>query len=185
MKRIILLIVSIVVLTFTGYSQNKQNNEWVVNSTTDSFTGEVRWHASSPAGSANFSKSSPYFGTKSYFHYTCNSIGNWAYVSFDALNLENGKSQGNSMIHYQSRIKWDDNISDVLFEGKLGYDGLVFKIPTSIDFVNTIYTNLLSSKTVSIELKWYGQGNIIFTYPMDGAITAVTKALTECLAMSD
>ena len=139
-------------------------------------TGKRQVFASSPMVSATEKMEFPYGDVKAWIGVGCDGKSEWAFVGFSkAPNLTDTETKsGYNKIN--TRIKWDESLQNVELTQEWGSAFLHFEDGrTTISRINL-------SKSVLLELKWYGQNHPYFSFPMDGAAASVTKMREQCLA---
>jgi len=116
----------------------------------------------------------PYQSVTSWLAVGCDAKSEWAYFGFDtAPNLVKTATQDGYDV-LNRRIKWDGTLAQEELIQKWGEPFLHFSNDTRR------HQKILTSKSVLLELDWYGEQNAYFQYPMDGAADAVASMRAKC-----
>jgi hypothetical protein len=157
-------------------STTSQSSEsrWEVSVETDKMTGKQQYFAASPTIRATKSMSFPYQDAKSWVAVGCNKGSKWAYFAFSTSpNLVKTEiHDGYNGI--RARVKWDGAIIAEALTQKWGSAFLHFE--NDAHAIN----KLISSKSVLLELDWFGQNPVYFEYPMEGAAEAIKSLQGKC-----
>ena len=98
----------------------------------------------------------------------------WAYVGFNlSPNLTDAKTEnGYSVV--VTRMKWDNRIENVRLTQDWGARFLHF-----VDDRDAI-AKIARSRSVMLELNWYGEGRVHFEFSLTGSAAALMKMRDEC-----
>jgi RNA polymerase subunit RPABC4/transcription elongation factor Spt4 len=150
--------------------------QWDVSTSTDKMTGQHQMFATSPTATPMERLDFPYRDVKANLAVGCDSKSEWAYFYFStAPNLVNTQTKdGYSEI--KTRIKWDEELETVDLTQKWG--------AAFLHFDNNRYaiSKIIHSNTALLELSWYGQSQLHFSFPMSGAAAAVADIRKQCAA---
>lgn len=153
----------------------KPVTSWTSFTRKDEMTGEVSYVASSQASSSTTPMTAPYSDIKAWLGFVCLKKDKAVYLSFsDSPNLTS-RSVKNGYSWVFSRIKWDDVLEDVDFRHEFGSNTLYFEKP------DEALEKLKTSKTALIELSWYRQGRVHFSFSLEDSAKQINEASKNCL----
>lgn len=116
----------------------------------------------------------PYSETEATLSVGCDSNDNWVYLHFtNEPNLLNN-SIGDGINFIQTRMKWDSNIESVSLTQTWGSSFLHF----SND--NELIAKIRNHNDAMLELDWYGEGKVYFSFSLNGSNSAVNQILNDC-----
>jgi hypothetical protein len=147
---------------------------WSTSRSKDEMTGKISAYATSPIVFPKRQMSFPYSDVKAWLGVGCDGDKEWVYIGFnDSPNLLDTETEdGYNRIN--TRIKWNDAIENVELTQEWNANFL--------HFVNNApaVTNILSSNTALIELKWYGQQPTYFEFSLNGSSKAISEIKKNC-----
>jgi len=147
--------------------------KWTTHESKNKMTGKVSVYAYSPDTYKILS--SPYGRVSSTMCVGCDGESEWIYLNFsEEPNITNADAGNYQKSHIDARIRWNDNVEDVRLIQKWGSGSIQFL------YSEDIIPKLTGFEAVAIELQWYGQGNVIFEYSLEGAYEALTEIRTKC-----
>ncbi|PNR93279.1 MULTISPECIES: hypothetical protein [unclassified Petrotoga] len=166
-KKVIGLI--ILVMFFLALTVNGAENEtkWEVFVSKDEMTGKEVGYAISPSVTSS-RKMENEVSAKLIVAY--NGEFEMAFISFSDIPLLQGTSIGDEwdeIIH--TRIKWDDEVEPVTLLHEWDSPAFLFKEDEEI------VSKIINSDTMMLELNWYGEGNVYFQFPLEGADEAIDE----------
>jgi RNA polymerase subunit RPABC4/transcription elongation factor Spt4 len=148
---------------------------WETSTDTDKMTSKQQFFATSPTINSTEPMASPYHDVKSWIGIGCDSKSQWVYFGFStAPNLLNTETH-DGYNGIRARIKWDGSIAVEELTQKWGAAFLHF------DNAAHAISKLTTSKSVLLELDWYGQNKVYFEYPMTGATEAIKGLRANCM----
>ena len=152
----------------------------------DEMTGKVSYYATSPSVTATKRMAFPYTGTKGWIGIGCSNNRQWVYFGFSDLNImgqtiedgysitttraktdswNNGKTGSIRLTQeFGSRFLHVSEFDEL--SGKYGIDMLVNSLSNSSYFL--------------LELRWFGNGDVYFKFPLKGASKAIAKMHKQC-----
>ncbi|MDN5360544.1 MAG: hypothetical protein PWQ84_1607 [Thermotogaceae bacterium] len=165
-KRLILLTVVLVLMLSFSVSAFGQ---WDVTVSENEMDGTRRLFAMSPRVGPTKSMGFPYDDMTALLVVGYNGEESWVYLSFkDSPNLLNETiMDGYDLIN--TRIKWDETIERTTLIQEWGSRYLHFRDERNI------ISKIKQSNTVLLELDWYGEGKVYFSFPLDGAVDAINE----------
>ena len=147
---------------------------WSTKISSDPMTGESIAFARSSIIGPSTPMSFPYSDVEGWLEIRCDSDREIIYIRFkDTPNLT-GTRQKNGYDLTEARIKWDDNLESIYLAQHWG--STVLKLIGSAKVIQ----NVLSYKSMIIELHWYGQSLSHFNFPLEGAVAALKEIRTSC-----
>jgi hypothetical protein len=151
--------------------------EWDTSLSKDEMTGKKSAYASSSVISPMKIMDFPYHDVKAWIGigHDNQSGQKWVYIGFtNSPNLVNSKIQSGYNLIY-ARIKWDDDLYNCHLTQKWGCKFLHFQ-QRDVPFV---ISQIKKSKTMLLELDWYGQGKTYFKFQLNGSSKALKKIRGE------
>ncbi|HHG74074.1 MAG TPA: hypothetical protein ENK22_03445 [Persephonella sp.] len=166
-KKIILL--GLLIFVISSYA------DWKLLTDKDEMTGEQQCFAVSDMVSPTRKMSFPYHNTKAWIIFGYDGKNRAIILGFNNTpNITNMKVRdGYNLI--ETRVKWDkDGIEKVTLIQEWG--------SKFIRFFDTdhIISRMKRNNTLLVELKWYGNGNVYFKFPLKGFIKASNKVYRIC-----
>jgi len=157
-----------------------RRSEWRLSKAVDNFDGEIHWYASSKRIRPDTRMSFPYGGTRSELKYGCsngpNGFSEWAFFWFsNSPNLINDEIQDGYDIH-KARSKWDDSIETITLTQTWGEDILHFR------YDDWGINAMKNHDRAMLELQWFEEGRVTFTYSLIGAKETIEEARANCVA---
>jgi hypothetical protein len=148
--------------------------QWDVSNSADEMTGKVSAYCSSPTISPTKSMDFPYADLHAWLGIGCDGTSEWVYIGFtEPPNLLDTETEdGYNTI--SARIKWDDNLVNESFTQAWGAKFIHFK------YDEDAIQNIIKSKTLLVELNWYGNGNTYFKFNLAGSSAAIAKIRAKC-----
>lgn len=150
---------------------------WRVSDSVDEMTGEQSFYSISQKIPPTNQMSFPYDDVVAWIGVGCSGTEEWAYIGFStAPNLTNDETKdGYDKIY--TRIKWDDSIDNATFLQDWGDNFLNF-----YDFqgASEMINKLQNHGTLLLELEWYGEGNVYFKFPLEGAKESINSIRIKC-----
>jgi hypothetical protein len=148
--------------------------QWETSTSIDKMTGKKTVTATSPSVGSTERMGAPYNDVQAWLGVSCNVKSEWAYIGFTtAPNLIDTQIENGYNI-INTRIKWDKSLQNVSLIQEWGGSFLQFQ--NRREAVSKITT----SKTALLELNWYGANHPYFSFPLDGAATAITAMRKQC-----
>lgn len=148
--------------------------KWDTTTSVDKMTDKKSAYATSSYTSSMEPMSFPYSNIKSFIGIGCTETSSWAYIGFsDSPNLVNTKTEdGYSVIN--TRIKFDNIVKNERLTQDWG--------SKFIHFYNAekIIQKIKQSKTLLLELNWYGNSPTYFKYQLDDAERAINSIFNSC-----
>lgn len=143
--------------------------EWRTFSSKDEMTGVTTWFAHSQQVTSTKKMDFPYHNTKSWLGVGTDGENEWTYIGFsNEPNISNDETQdGYSVI--RTRVKWDEEIEKMSFTQDWGSKFINFRED------EYAITKIENSNTMLLELSWYGQDKVYFSFPLDGSKDAINK----------
>ena len=161
-------------ITIVLCSYNSASAQWKTSKNVDKMTGTGSSYAHSPSVNSDPAMDFPYNNVRAWLGVGCDENSEWAYIGLnESPNLTDTKTQ-DGYDRIKTRIKWDDLVKEVELTQKWGDNFL--------SFTNDGYdiAKIQSSNTVLLELKWYGEGDVYFEFPLNGSSKAINKIRREC-----
>jgi hypothetical protein len=137
-------------------------------------TGAKQVFASSPTVQSTEKMEFPYHNVEAWLGVGCDGKSEWAYIGFtEAPNLtDTDTKDGYSQI--TARFKWGDTLQNVSLVQEWGAAFLHF------DADRQAIEKMSSSTVAMLELKWFGQNRPHFSFPLDGAASAISGMRQQC-----
>lgn len=148
--------------------------KWESSTSTDEMTGKRQSYASSPTVRPAQGMEFPYHDVTAWLGIGCDGKSEWAYIGFsESPNLTDTETEdGYNAIN--TRIKWNDSVQNVALSQAWGASFIHF------DNDRDAISKIVSSTSVLLELKWYGQQSTHFKFSLEGASTAVQAMRAKC-----
>ncbi len=142
---------------------------WSTISTIDEMSGVTTYHAFSPKIFPTSQLKFPYKDVFSYMGVSCQKGSFQVYLVFNKTNLSGRATYKNGNRFINTKVKFDENISDenfVLIKGR--EDSLYFSNQDG-DFISPveILQRLISSSYMLLQLNWHGNGDVYFRYDLN------------------
>jgi len=165
-KKLILITVVLVLMSFFSVYAFGQ---WYVSNSIDEMEGTESWFAISSSVKPTKSMEWPYNDVTASLVVGYNGEDIWVYVAFNkSPNLQNDITKdGYNLIH--TRIKWDESVENTTLTQEWNSKFIHFRDD------QTIISKIEQSNTVLLELDWYGQGEVYFSFPLDGSEDAINE----------
>lgn len=143
--------------------------EWRTFSSEDEMTGETTWFAHSQQITSTKEMDFPYHDTKAWLGVGTDGENEWTYIGFsNEPNISNDETQdGYSVI--RTRVKWDEKIENMNFTQDWGSKFINFRED------GYAITKIENSNTMLIELNWYGQDKVYFSFSLEGSAAAIDQ----------
>lgn len=147
---------------------------WTTSTSKDQVTGKKSSYAHSPIASPTKRLSFPYHKVDAWLGAGCNSEREWVYIGFsESPNLLRTEiADGYNII--DTRVKWDNNMENVTLNQERGAKFLHFENDASA------LENIAASKTLMLELKWYGNERALFEFSLNGSARALDEIMRKC-----
>ena len=164
-NKIIIFVVLLVLFASFGVSASQ---EWSISSEKDEMSEEISWYANSPTVTATEEMGFPYKGTKAWIGVGYDGDNTWAYFGFtNQPNITNDDTKdGYNVIPV--RIKFDDDIKKTFLRQDWGSKFLHIRNKNLIE-------DIKKHKTLLLELKWHGEDEVYFEFPLNGSADAINK----------
>lgn len=172
MKKFSFLFVStmVLILVLSMLITVSAETEWETFSEEDKITGEISWHAASPYVETE-DLDIPFSDDKAKITISSDGEYEWVTLGFTSSPIltDSESRSGNRLFKVRSR--WgEDYITNVkLIEENRDDDYLFFWDNSRIISYMKEYESLL------LELNWYGQGEVYFEFPLEGAKEALNE----------
>lgn len=168
MKKSIFKITVFLTIMFLFFSVSA-SAEWRTFSSKDERTGETTWFAHSEQVTSNKKMDFPYHNTKAWLGVGVDGESEWTYIGFsNEPNISDDETQdGYSVII--TRVKWDEEIEKMSFTQDWGSKFINFRED------GYAITKIENSNTMLLELSWYGQDKVYFSFPLSGSAAAIDK----------
>ena len=173
MKKRCLFIVFLILLISLPVSA-----QWETSVSKDEMEGTEMWFATSPSVSPTQEMDFPYHNIKAWIGIGFDGEDEWVYVGFnespnvgfnESPNITDTSLQdGYELI--ETRTKWDDEIKDITLSHDWGSKFIHFRD------ADAVINNIINSDTVLLELKWFGEGEVYFRFPLKSAASAIVEA---------
>lgn len=152
----------------------KPNYAWSHSTSKDKMTGKRSAYASSSTVGPTKKMGFPYGDTKAWLGVGCNGNNEWTYIGFNKPpNLSDTETKdGYNLI--RTRIKWDKQVEDVTLNQDWGASFIHFRDNESV------ITKIVNSKSVLLELKWYGEQTTYFKFPLSGSSASLKNIRSLC-----
>jgi len=147
---------------------------WSNRTSKDVMTNKFQAFASSPRAASKTDMEFPYQGTVGWLGIGCDTNSEWAYFGFtNQPNITNDETEdGYNLI--ETRIRWDDQVQDVVLIQTWGAKFLHFKNDTAA------ILKIASSNSVLLELNWHGQKPVHFEFTLRGSSKAIQELRNAC-----
>lgn len=168
--------ICLVVLAVALLPTERARAQWRTTSNADQMSGEVTRHAMSPMVGPNRRMSFPYGDTRAWVGVGCSSDGRyWAYLGFsNEPNLTTAEPQAGGYSTVSLRVRWDDDLTTEDFTQTWGDRFLSFARDEEA------VRRLKDAASVFVELPWYGDGGVVFRFPLAGSSAAIDRQLSAC-----
>ncbi len=164
----------IVMLTIIPLGLNAQ---WKTFSNEDEMTGEKSIYASSPTSNPTKNIGQPYSDLTATLVVSCDKEKEWTYVIFNKdANLNYDVTRDNHQTAY-SRIKWDEEIKEVIFTKYDNHKAL------HLYDDKTVISDIEKYGSALVELNWYSEGRIFFRFNLSGSSAALQKIRNQCSSL--
>ena len=149
-------------------------NSWSTSTSEDEMTKLKSAYATSPSVFSTRNMSFPYEGVQAWLGVGCDSKSEWAYIGFTkSPNLLNTETEDGYNI-IKTRVKWGGVIERVRFTQSWGSKFIHFTNKSSA------ISKLSSNNNALLELKWHGQDQIYFNFPLKGSTAAIAEIRKIC-----
>ena len=154
---------------------------WTNSTGTDEMTGEKSHYAHSPDTTARKPMGRPYHDVTTSMHYGCSYAkapavpSQWAYLWFSAKPNLTGDETKDGYSVGRWRTKWDD--------GPVHRAGLIQgwgEKTLHFTGAENVIRQAREHQSFTIELPWYGEGDVIFRYSLTGSAKAIRHAQEKC-----
>lgn len=154
---------------------NPPPTSWRTTSSVDEITGEKSSYAASIRVKPRQRMGFPYGDTEAWLGVGCDGSSEWAYIGFsNSPNIPDGDTRdGHDYI--TARNRWDDAAGVSTFTQQWGSSFLHFQNDA------TVINKLMSSASYLIEINWYGEGNVLFEFPLNGSSAAIEQMRAMCI----
>lgn len=147
---------------------------WRTSFEKDKMTGESSGYAILDAIKADVQLEFPYADLTSFIGIGCTKESEWVYIGFNLPpNLTNGETRDKYDI-IVNRVKYDNRLSSESFTQEWGAKFL------HAQDTEGVIKRISESKTFLVAYKWYGVGDVYFTYPVKGASAAIKEVRKRC-----
>ena len=151
-----------------------QGCAWTTSISKDEMTGKKRAYAHSDTTTPTRQMGFPYANVTARLTVGCNDKSEWAYFNFTETPDLLDTSTEDGYDTFDSRIKWDDLVSNVKMMQTWGASSIHFW-----DYKSAI-SKIAESNTVLLELNWYGEGRAYFKFSLSGSSSALAKIRRAC-----
>lgn len=143
--------------------------QWSSFSSKDEMTGEVMWYARSPQVGPVSKMGFPYSDTKAQLMIGFDGESEWVYIYFtNEPNLLNTTIRdGYNLI--ETRVKWDDDLRNASLIQEWGSKFIHFQDD------ETVISMIKKSNTLLLELNWFGEGKVHFSFPLAGSSSVINE----------
>ena len=170
----------------TATQLSAQTSSWSSSTSADVMTDEKSSYTHSVITAPIRKMSAPYADVEAVLGVSCDGVKEQVYLAFSkAPNLANDETKdGYNLI--TTRIKWDNSEPVVTnLTQDWGSTFLYFSAHNEDAFQNVfvsreIARNISLSNRMLLELNWYGQGQVYFDFPLNGASVELSKIRAEC-----
>lgn len=151
-----------------------QKPQWGTMTNVDKMTGKQKVFSTSPTVGSAEKMDAPYGDVTAWLGVGCDGKREWAYIGFSTSPNLTDTDIGDGYSTIYTRIKWNDSVQNVSLIQEWGSSFLNFQ--NGRQGISKITT----SKSALLELNWYGQNHPHFSFPLDGAATAITAMRKQC-----
>jgi hypothetical protein len=157
-----------------------ERESWQNTVSVDVMDGMHTFTAASIRVSPLVAMGSPYQDMEAWLAVSCRNKIEWAYVGFaphnpNISNMRVLRSSGRYWYTW-TRVKWDDVIELTPIINELWTSELHF------DEDNKAILRISTSKVVTLELDWHGEGLVHFVFPLKGADDALKTMRSGCMS---
>ena len=150
--------------------------QWQTSTSVDQMTGKRQVYATSPTVGPTTRMKFPYGDVKAWLGAGCDGKTEWAFIGFTSSPNLSDTETGDGYNTINTRLKWNDAVQRVTLTQKWGARFVFFQND------RLTISKMASSSAALLELGWYGQGSVYFSFPLDGASSAVKAMRSECAA---
>ena len=166
-----------ILLSLAGTPRGLKAQGWSHFTSTDEMTGETQAFATSPRAAPTRPMAFPYGGVRAWLGFGCDGQDEWVYIGFtDAPNLTNSEPQSGGYSTFTARTRWDDEVRRMEMSQEWGERFLHFQSDA------TAIRRIEAARSLLLELKWYGSGDVYFRFSLDGSSDAIASARALCRA---
>ena len=148
--------------------------EWNVVEKKDEMTGDKSAYAYSSNVKSTKEMDFPYGDVESWLGVGCDKDSFWAYIGFtEAPNLQDTETEdGYNKI--ETRVKFGDEIMNIILVQNWN--------AKSLHFINgtEIISKINKHHSMLLELNWYGEGDVYFSYSLRGSVKAIAEIFKKC-----
>lgn len=168
------LLINLIILSLILFLSGNVFAQWDTSTSEDQMTGEKTCYATSSSVNSTEPMGFPYSDTKAWIGIGTDGSDEWVYIGFsESPNLTDTSIQdGYDKIN--TRIKWnEDEIEEKGLTQKWGSKFIHFQ---DNDY---IISKIESSNTLLIELNWYGEDTVYYSFSLDGSAAAINEIRKE------
>lgn len=160
---------------WTAVARAAESPRWSTFSSEDKMTEEVSHFATSPSVGPERPMDFPYHDVEAWLGVGCQGKDEWAYLGFTAgPNLTNDETEdGYDLI--RTRARWDTKVETITLRQDWGSRFLHF-----YDDTGSVIAKIIRSRSLLVELYWYGQGRVYFHFPLSGSGAAIQEIRKAC-----
>ncbi|MCF8000399.1 MAG: hypothetical protein K9K76_00880 [Halanaerobiales bacterium] len=167
--------ISVIILIFLiSFSTLAIADEWSTSSSKDEMTNEEKWFAYSPDTTTNNPMGFPYSDTQAWLGVGTDGDNEWVYIGFTKQpNIKNTTPTNDGYSTFTTRVKWNDDITNMDFTQEWGSDFVHF-----VEDKKAI-NKIMQNNKVLIEIDWYGEDKVYFEFTLEGSAEAIKKIREE------
>ena len=153
--------------------------QWTNSVSKDPMTNEQMVGAVSSHTTPSREMDFPYKDTEAWMAYVCSGKTEWVYFEFsNAPNIVDADPTADGFSHFRTRVRWGTEVKTVQMSQKWGESVISFTDGGGDALKRLVKSTAADS--LLLELNWYGNGSVYFSFSLAGATEAIGKAKASC-----
>jgi len=169
----------VIIIIFIGLQSTSLFAEWNVVEKKDEMTGDKYAYAYSPGVKPTKKMDFPYGDVESWVLVGCDKDDFWIYFGFtEAPNLQDTEPWDTADGHNETliRAKFGDEIMKIQLIQK--WNAKELRVSKYKKF--SVISGIKKHHSMLLELNWYGEGRVYFSYSLRGSAKAIAEIFNKC-----